>query len=75
MLPPLEGAILTNVYCCGTQPDSHAHIPPRGMEGEASAYVELMSPEAIPEIYDIPIGIVNRRAYGKRLRPTDLPSA
>ncbi|KAG9009780.1 hypothetical protein FRB94_011473 [Tulasnella sp. JGI-2019a] len=48
--------------------DSHAHIPPRGLDGEISPYVALLSPDTIPEIYDIPIGVVNRMAYGKRKR-------
>ncbi|KAG8845589.1 hypothetical protein FRB96_002342 [Tulasnella sp. 330] len=53
--------------------DSYAHIPTGGIEDEASPYAALLSPEAIPEIYDIPIGVVNRLAYGKRRRPIDLP--
>ncbi|KAJ7060999.1 PIG-P [Mycena amicta] len=43
--------------------DSRAHLPPL-REGERSPYLAYANPEKVPEIYDLPIGLVNRVAYG-----------
>jgi len=46
--------------------DSRAHPPPMNT---ANPYLAHLYPNAIPELYDIPIGMLNRVAYGPR-RPT-----
>ena len=43
--------------------DSRAHLPPAGGE---NLYIKHAKPDAIPEMYDIPIGMVNRVIYGRR---------
>nr|GAT46116.1 predicted protein [Mycena chlorophos] len=43
--------------------DSRALLPPL-REGEPNPYLAYARPEKIPDIYDLPIGLVNRVAYG-----------
>ncbi|KZT71932.1 PIG-P-domain-containing protein [Daedalea quercina L-15889] len=43
--------------------DSRAHLPPiTGL----NSYFDHARPNAVPEMYDIPIGLVNRVIYGSR---------
>lgn len=43
--------------------DSRAHLPP--ISGP-NPYIAHAHPNAMPELYDIPIGMVNRVVYGPR---------
>ncbi|KIM91644.1 hypothetical protein PILCRDRAFT_810925 [Piloderma croceum F 1598] len=43
--------------------DSRAHLPPTN---NPNPYLAYAYPNAIPELYDIPIGMVNRVIYGPR---------
>ena len=47
--------------------DSLGHDPPTNMadanEQSPNPYLASASPDAIPELYDIPIGLVNRILY------------
>jgi phosphatidylinositol glycan class P protein len=43
--------------------DSRAHIPPIG---PANPYLAHARADTTPQLYDIPIGVVNRVAYGRR---------
>jgi phosphatidylinositol N-acetylglucosaminyltransferase subunit P len=43
--------------------DSRAHVPPAG---PPNPFLKHADPNAIPELYDIPIGMFNRVAYGPR---------
>ncbi|CCL98228.1 uncharacterized protein FIBRA_00222 [Fibroporia radiculosa] len=52
--------------------DSRAHLPPPDVP---SPYLAHAHPNAIPEMYDIPIGLVNRVIYGPRTPPAELPPA
>ncbi|KAH7923452.1 PIG-P-domain-containing protein [Leucogyrophana mollusca] len=45
--------------------DSRAHLP---ASGAPNPYLKYANPDAIPELYDIPIGIVNRVMYGPQNR-------
>jgi len=45
-----------------TMIDSRAHLP--RMDGDRNPYLAYAQPDAIPELYDIPLGLVNRVAYG-----------
>ncbi|KAI0355940.1 PIG-P-domain-containing protein [Trametes cingulata] len=51
--------------------DSKAHLPDAaGAPAAAFApYLAHARPDAIPEMYDIPLGLVNRVVYGPRPRP------
>jgi hypothetical protein len=49
--------------------DSRAHHPPNS---DPNPYLAHAYPDATPELYDIPIGIVNRALYGPR-RSNDAP--
>lgn len=44
---------------CATDPKAHLPDPMR-----PSPYVAAAAPDAIPAMYDIPIGLVNRVMYG-----------
>ncbi|TDL25144.1 PIG-P-domain-containing protein [Rickenella mellea] len=46
-----------------TGPHSKAHFPDKM---NPDPYLSAASPDAIPEMYDIPIGLVNRVLYGER---------
>jgi PIG-P len=47
--------------------DSRAHLPPTN---NSNPYLAHAYPNAIPELYDIPIGMVNRVIYGPRRSTT-----
>ncbi|KAG8929814.1 hypothetical protein FRC01_003737 [Tulasnella sp. 417] len=49
--------------------DSYALLPEKPGPNEDSPYKEILAHDAIPEVYDLPIGLVNRRLLGKRKRP------
>ncbi|KAJ7196576.1 PIG-P-domain-containing protein [Mycena pura] len=44
--------------------DSRAHIPP--VNQERNPYLAYANRNKVPELYDIPIGLVNRAAYSSR---------
>jgi len=46
-----------------TMTDSRAHVPPAG---PPNPFLKHADPNAIPELYDIPIGMFNRVAYGPK---------
>ncbi|KAH9899183.1 PIG-P [Cubamyces lactineus] len=50
--------------------DSKTHLPDaaRGAPGAFAPYLAHARPDAIPEMYDIPLGLVNRVAFGPRPR-------
>ncbi|KIO25272.1 hypothetical protein M407DRAFT_75921 [Tulasnella calospora MUT 4182] len=45
------------------------------MATSQSPYKDILAPDAIPEVYDLPIGLVNRRLLGKRKRPKPVSPA
>jgi phosphatidylinositol glycan class P protein len=47
--------------CCV---DSRAHLPP--VNAERNSYAAFADKEVVPELYDIPIGLVNRVLYDSR---------
>lgn len=47
--------------------DTKAHLPAL----DANQHFKHADPDAIPELYDIPIGIVNRVVYGPRRSPNE----
>ncbi|KAH7907946.1 PIG-P-domain-containing protein [Hygrophoropsis aurantiaca] len=52
--------------------DSRAHLP---APNAPNPYLKHADPNAIPELYDIPIGIINRVIYGPhRRRKGDIPT-
>ena len=44
--------------------DSKAHLP--DADGGPNPYIAYARPDAIPVMYDMPIGLVNRVLYGRR---------
>ncbi|KAJ6557956.1 PIG-P-domain-containing protein [Mycena capillaripes] len=44
--------------------DSRAQFPP--VNQEQNPYAEYAKPDVVPELYDIPIGLVNRACYTSR---------
>ncbi|KAK7044837.1 PIG-P-domain-containing protein [Favolaschia claudopus] len=42
--------------------DSRAHLPP--INPERNPYLQYADPATVPDLYDIPIGLVNRVCYG-----------
>lgn len=55
--------------------DSYALLPEKSGPNEESPYKDILAPDAIPEVYDLPIGLVNRRLLGKRKRPKPVSPA
>lgn len=53
--------------------DEHALLP-QLKDGETSPYARFASPDAIPELYDIPIGLVNRVLYSAPAADPALPA-
>lgn len=50
--------------------DEYALIPRQGDAGDGmNPYLRFASADAIPEIYDIPIGLVNRVLYTRPEHP------
>ncbi|KAH7886995.1 PIG-P-domain-containing protein [Phlebopus sp. FC_14] len=49
--------------------DSRAHLPPLHV---TTPYLKHADPHAIPEVYDIPIGVVNRVLYTQRKKNNTL---
>ncbi|KAH8113746.1 PIG-P [Phellopilus nigrolimitatus] len=45
--------------------DTHAHIP--GPAAGPSPFLAAASPDALPAMYDVPIGLVNRVLYDRRV--------
>ncbi|KAJ7256845.1 hypothetical protein B0H12DRAFT_1232748 [Mycena haematopus] len=41
--------------------DSRAHLPP--VNRERNPYLQYANPNVVPDLYDIPIGLVNRVCY------------
>ena len=59
----------------GDATDSKAHLPDaaRGAPGAFAPYLAHARPDAIPELYDIPLGLVNRVVYGPLPRRPQQP--
>ncbi|PCH35409.1 PIG-P [Wolfiporia cocos MD-104 SS10] len=49
-----------------TLTDARALLPPADPDARASAFLAHARPGALPEMYDVPIGLVNRVVYGRR---------
>lgn len=56
----------TDIYI--TPPDTKALLPD-GNGANLNPYLAHAAPNAIPELYDIPIGLVNRVVYQRKKRP------
>ncbi|KAG8948702.1 hypothetical protein FRC03_000593 [Tulasnella sp. 419] len=47
--------------------DSFAHIP--SADRDNPYFGDMLSPNSVPEIYDLPLGFVNKAMLGRRPRP------
>jgi hypothetical protein len=56
------------IYALTQHPDSRAHLP--SVNRERNPYLAYANRDVVPDLYDIPIGLVNRACYSSR-RPTE----